>query len=351
MIIFNFNEAKCFFFIRQPFEKLNDHIPCSTSNKMGIKHINRYLKKYCNKGIQHISIEKLRGKTIVIDTSIYMYKFLEENALLENFFVLITNFREQDITPLFIFDGKADASKMDLLWKRVMKKRDALNEYHQLKEKIESSNESEKQFLKAKMEICRKKSTRIQDHDLTALKQLFDAMGVFYYTAEKEADIVCAYFVKRGFAWACMSDDMDMFVYGCSIVLREWNIDKSSGLLYDRNQIMKEVRVKPEHFSHLLLLMGSDYNQQAECVVNVYTAFKWYDEFINRDSYRDTFYHWLQNTRKISSVNETKLETISDMYIVPEDDDSIDMNKTLSPHMINWNELKKLMAPYGFVIM
>ena len=314
---------------------------------MGIKHLNRYLKKYCNKGIGNISIEKLRGKTIVIDTSIYIYKFLEDNALLENFFVLITNFREHDITPLFIFDGKADVSKMDLLWKRVMKKRDALRDYHALKERIGSveTTSDEKQQLLGKLETLRKKSTRIQDHDIAELKQLFDAMGVFYHTAEKEADIVCAYYVKKGFAWACMSDDMDMFVYGCDIVLREWNMHKSTGMLYDRNQIMKEVRVEPEHFSHLLLLMGSDYNQQVDgCEVNVYTAFKWYDEYIMNQ--REVgFYQWLQNTQKISPANATKLETICNMYIIPNE-----IRIETGSAYINWNELKKMMAPYGFVM-
>ena len=313
---------------------------------MGIKHLNRYLKKYCSsKSIANISIEKLQGKTIVIDTSIYIYKFLEENALLENFFVLITNFREYGITPLFILDGKADASKMDLLWKRVLKKRDALKEYNELKEKLESVRADEKQQFLGKMETLRKMSTRIQDHDLAELKQLFDAMGVFYHTAEKEADIVCAYFVKKGLAWACMSDDMDMFVYGCDYVLREWNIHESTGMLYDRNQIMKEMRVEPEHFSHLLLLMGSDYNQHVE--VNVYTAFKWYDGYMNHHRVGLGFYRWLQDTQNISLENAAKLKTICNMYVVPGNIEYKDPIETLTP---NWNVLKTLMAPYGFVI-
>ena len=320
---------------------------------MGIKNLNRYLKNYCNKGIGKISIDKLRGKTIVIDTSIYIYKFLEENALLENFFVLITSFREYEITPLFVFDGKADVSKMDLLWKRVHMKRDALKEFHKLKERIEAGgvrSASEKQHLLGKMEILRKKSTRIQEHDLAELKQLFNAMGVFYYTAEKEADIVCAHFVKQGFAWGCMSDDMDMLVYGCDIVLREWNLKQNTGMLYHLDTIRKEVRVKPEHFSRLLLLMGSDYNQEKENV-NVQTAFKWYDEYMAAASYDNNniigFYHWLQNTQRISSENAVKLDTIFNMYnSLP----TIDYLKQANSPTINWNEIKKLMAPYGFVI-
>ena len=326
---------------------------------MGIKFLNRYLKKHCNKGIEYnISLEKLKGKTIVVDTSIYIYKFLEENALLENFFILITQFREYRITPLFIFDGKADASKMDLLWKRVLKKRDAWKEYEKLKETIldKSANNNNKYVLD-KMEICRKNSTRIKENDLVELKQLFDAMGVFYYVATKEADVVCAYFVEKGFAWGCMSDDMDMFVYGCNFVLREWNIHKKTGLLYDRNQIMKELWMKPEYFSQVLLLMGSDYNQEI-CkneVISVQTAFKWYDEFMKHviigglrppdPKNKSSFYDWLENTKKITPENNKKLQTISDMYRVPESmEDHFVSSSSKKKTNINWTELRKLLT-------
>ena len=324
---------------------------------MGIKFLNRYLKKHCNKGIEYnISLEKLKGKTIVVDTSIYIYKFLEENALLENFFILITQFREYRITPLFIFDGKADASKMDLLWKRVLKKRDAWKEYEKLKETILDKTANNKYVLD-KMEICRKNSTRIKENDLIELKQLFDAMGVFYYVATKEADVVCAYFVEKGFAWGCMSDDMDMFVYGCNFVLREWNIHKKTGLLYDRNQIMKELWMKPEYFSPVLLLMGSDYNQEI-CkneVISVQTAFKWYDEFMKHviiggrsppdPKNKSSFYDWLENTKKITPENNKKLQTISDMYRVPESmDDHFVSSSSKKKTNINWTELRKLLT-------
>jgi 5'-3' exonuclease len=326
---------------------------------MGIKNLNRYLKRNCNKGLEYLTIDKLQGKTIVIDTSIYMYKYLEENALLENFFVLITHFRSYHITPLFIFDGKADASKMNLLWKRVMKKKEALKEYEKLKTTVDTVKECDRKQILEKMEMCRKNSTRVREDDVVLLKKLFDAMGVFYYTAPMEADIVCAYIVKKGFAWACMSDDMDLFVYGCNRVLREWNVHKNSGILYHRDQIIKEVRVEPGYFSHILLLLGSDYHQDI-CkheVIHIDTAFKWYDEFMKNvilmtivpGTNRFSFYDWLLGTRKISPENREKLETIEKMYQIPDDVMDVTMHLSSTPN-INWSELQKLMAPYGFVI-
>ena len=326
---------------------------------MGIKYLNRFLKKNCNKGIGYIHIDTLRGKTIVVDTSIYMYKFLEDDALVENFFIMITHFREYNITPLFIFDGKADASKMELLWKRVINKRCAMKEFDKLKSLLDDevdANESNKKKLTQKMEICRKNSIRIKERDIRVLKELFDAMGVFYFVAQTEADVVCAYFVKKGLAWACMSDDMDMFVYGCDFILREWNVITNTGILYDRNQIMKEVWVEPEYFSQLLLLLGSDYHQDVcknECI-HIDTAFIWYDEFMKNIIMKSvlpiskfSFYNWLQNTNNITLENSKKLETIWGMYVIP---DNIDTNFMKTKNSIDWTALQKLMAPHGFII-
>ena len=48
---------------------------------MGIKYLNKYLQTNCSNSITQISLCELKGKKIVIDTSIYLYRFLGENAL------------------------------------------------------------------------------------------------------------------------------------------------------------------------------------------------------------------------------------------------------------------------------
>ena len=84
---------------------------------MGIKHLNQYLQNNCKNSIKQIGFSELKYKKIVIDTSIYLYRFLGENALLENFYLMISIFREYNIIPLFVFDGKPPKEKYDLLKK------------------------------------------------------------------------------------------------------------------------------------------------------------------------------------------------------------------------------------------
>ena len=59
---------------------------------MGIQHLNPYLKKYTtNKAINKISLNELSGKKVVVDTSIYIYRFISEDALLENMYIYCSN--------------------------------------------------------------------------------------------------------------------------------------------------------------------------------------------------------------------------------------------------------------------
>ena len=71
---------------------------------MGIKNLNKFLQTTCSESIQNIHLSKLSGKKIVVDTSIYLYRYMKQESLLEKFYLMISIFRQYNITPLFIFD-------------------------------------------------------------------------------------------------------------------------------------------------------------------------------------------------------------------------------------------------------
>ena len=82
--------------------------------------------QYCRKktkSIYKIHLSDLYGKKICIDTMIYLYKFLTTEQLLENMFKLCTLFKKYNITPIFIFDGKAPIEKRKELDNRKRKKK------------------------------------------------------------------------------------------------------------------------------------------------------------------------------------------------------------------------------------
>ena len=78
---------------------------------MGIHLLNTFIQSIYNNGSRIINLSDLSGKKIVIDTSIYLYRFKALGGLLENMYLMCSITRFYNIHPLFVFDGKSDSNK------------------------------------------------------------------------------------------------------------------------------------------------------------------------------------------------------------------------------------------------
>jgi 5'-3' exonuclease len=287
---------------------------------MGIKNLNRFLLDQCQKtSIKKTSLKQLRGKSIVIDTSIYMYKFSGQDALLENFYLMISLFRKHQIAPLFVFDGKPPPEKRALLQERHALKQQAEEKYAELQKEMQNIQSSTdpsgnismvdaQKELALEMECLKKQFIRIRQKDTKSVKALIQAYGCTYYEAEGEADKVCAQMVICGKAWACLSDDMDMFVYGCPRVLRHISLLHSHVLLYDMELILQDLGWSEQLFKQIMVLSGTDYTptNKQKAQTNLYETVKWSREYLKRCPDRSVdFYQWLvQHTKYIADYDE-----------------------------------------------
>lgn len=229
---------------------------------MGIKYLNKYLRENCTqKSIRKLSLRHLKGKKIVIDTSIYLYRFKEEHALFENMFLLMSVLKHYEIIPLFVFDGKPPQEKKKLLLERVAKKKEAQEKVIVLKESLTTDDltlHDRKRIFK-EIDDYERQSIRITNTDIEQVQKLMTLYNVQYVVAPEESDQLCAYLVNKDIAWACMSDDMDMFLYSCKRVLRHTSILHHDVLLYDTTEIYNELKLSKTNMTELLLLMGTDY--------------------------------------------------------------------------------------------
>ena len=230
---------------------------------MGIKLLNKFLKENCKStnSIYTMHMSKLQGKSIVVDVSIYLYKYESDNTLTESIYTMISIFRHHNITPIFIFDGVSPTEKKELIESRLQKKRIAENEYYKLKEMSRecSDNTSEKNEIEEQMNSLKKKFVYMNKIKINKIKQLFDYYGMTYFDAPGEADQLCAWLVINKLAWACLSDDTDMFVYGCNRVLRYFSLINHTAVLYDYDNILKELDIDHYAFKEICVLSGSDY--------------------------------------------------------------------------------------------
>jgi flap endonuclease-1 len=278
---------------------------------MGIKNLNKYLYENCSKqAISKIHLRKLSGKTIVIDTSIYLYHFLGENALMENMYLLISILKLYEITPIFIFDGKPPPEKHELLRKRYTDKKEAHNRYQLLQESLGNMTSEERKEALLEMSTLKRQCIRIYDEDIIKIKELMDAYNVTYYVSPNEADDLCVYLVKKEHAWGCMSDDMDMFLYGCPYVLRNLSLMNHTITLYNTQQILVELELSEKEFCEIMTISGTDYNIHS--TTTLYETLKWFQEYkkyksicMDRNIKHLEFYIWLlKHTKYIKNYRE-----------------------------------------------
>ena len=171
------------------------------------------------------------------------------------------------------------SEKMDTLIERVKCKNQAEEEYKELEVRMQTQELSniEKQKLNKEMLDLKRQFVRIRPRHLNEIKELMDAFGIKYIEAESEADTLCAKLCLSGFAQACLSDDMDMFVYGVPIVLRHLSLFNHTAVMYDYSGILDELDISRSDFKDILLLSKHDYNNTENA--NIYDMVKHHNNF------------------------------------------------------------------------
>ena len=250
-------------------------------------------------------MSEFNGKKVAIDASIYLYRFIGENKLVEHMYLMVSIFKSHGVEPIFIFDGASPPEKKELLAERKEKKRIAEEKYQNIKNQIED-NEDKYEMLN-EMEKLKKQFIHIKEADYKVVKQLLDDSGVKWVDAPGEADELCAHFMHTGQVYACLSEDMDMFAYGCCRVLRHFSLVKHNVLFYDLEQILMQLQMNVQEFRQVIVLSGTDYNK--EDTTNLHDSVKWFYAYkqsiiLSEDAIQPTFYEWLaKNTNYIKNMD------------------------------------------------
>ena len=340
--------------------------------------MNKYLKQNVPTLIKNQKMSELSHKTVVIDSSIYLFKYVSSNSLLENFFNMISIFKEYDITPIFVFDGKTPKEKRELIEKRFKEKKDAINEYYSLKEKLrqdETLNDDAKEELTDKILRLKKSIVYLKKEQIDDVKELMTSYGVEYIDAEEEADTLCVQMVFEGKAWACISDDMDMFVYGCPRVIRYLSLTMRTYALYETSTMCEKLDVTLNELREICVLSGTDYNIQKtherfeneDHLENKDNAQQTYKTFgyamtlfkkykIQKDYTKETqyyaFYDWLLQEKHITNEEMETLRKVCKMFDIYINKKNNDNSKVYKKELgIDKGRLMKVMSKEGFLLV
>jgi 5'-3' exonuclease len=319
---------------------------------MGVRFLNKYLKNNCHHAINEKNFSYFSNKIIAVDASIYIYKYLKTNNLLEGIYSMIIAFKKHNIKPIFVFDGKSIEQKNDLILARKEKKEKARKEYNKLLEQynyltnsytnvnvnVNTNTHNENiDILVEKMNILKKECIQLKREDVTNIKELLTEFQIQYLDAENEADTLCVQLVKNNIAYACLSEDMDMFVYGCPRVLRYISVTHEKMVLYDFKKILTILKMNEEIFQIICILSGTDYNdyvdnhESCQCINKVLyymESYKLYKKQLYPHSHPkkiiiNDFENWLFNLppKTILNTNDncdlyyrTNYQTIKDIF-------------------------------------
>jgi 5'-3' exonuclease len=292
---------------------------------MGIPFLNNILREQCDQYIWQISLAELAGKKIAVDISIYLYKYETTDTLIENMYLMLSIFRQYNIIPIFVFDGKSPPEKKALLQKRRESKEAAKNEYIKLKDEIQTTDKREH------LEQLKKQFVYMTHDKIDKVKDLIRAYGATYYDAPGEADELCAVLVIKKKVWACLSEDMDLFVYGCNRVLRYLSLSNQSVILYYTKGILSSLNMTQKEFREICVLSGTDYNINTNnnlktngnnnvTLPNTIKLFRKY-----KDLYKDlnnmTFYNWIKESNL--DLDTDLLKKINGMFEILDIKDTI----------------------------
>jgi 5'-3' exonuclease len=331
---------------------------------MGIRYLNKYFREECKNtdAIKIIYMKQLSGKKIAVDISIYMYKFASENKLIENIYLMLSIFRHYNIIPVFVFDGKAPAEKKELIQQRIFEKKAAENEFNQLKTTLEynsNMDENEKHEIMNKMDILKKKFIYISKNQIDDVKNLITNYGMTYCDAPNEADELCAMFAIKGIVWACLSEDMDMFLYGCPRVLRYLSLMNHTFVLYDTKQILNRLQINQNELREICVISGTDYNANNVNHCDLFTTlkyFKKYKKYLNNDDecrlQTCSFYNWLtENIKYLEKYEDESFVTIYSMFDLKREYLKVFETIKIRNGQVIHNVIKEILKKDGFLFV
>ena len=312
---------------------------------MGVKNLSQFLNAHCSEVIKRLNIYQLKNKRIVIDTNMYLYQFLKASTILEGLYDMINILLYFQIEPVFIFDGKPPKEKKMVL---------DIN--RQKKKKAEALYKTSMNSTHAEKERMRKKFVRLTTKDINEAKELMDAYGLQYFVADGEAEQLCAKLVKMNYAYACLSEDTDLFLYECPRVLKNFDTNKCTIEIHCLQDFYKKLKITKDEFKEICVLSGTDYNFELTKYVNIHYIYKIFTNY-KLENYVGNFINYLINNKTRFNLDVylkmcyDKFDKVLMMFTTNETDITRIVKSKQNDMLINKERVMNIMRRDNFIFL
>jgi flap endonuclease-1 len=299
---------------------------------MGVRGLNTFIKKVCPECITTNKIEKYNGKTFGIDASILLYKYRHisnidggcENSHVIGFLNRIKYYKNNNIIPVFIFDGIPPEQKKITLKKRQSIKRKIYEKIDILKNtNIES--ESEQIQIDTEINFLTRQIINVTKTHINDVKNLLDILGVNYYNAPDEAEKYCVYLQKHNIIDYIVTDDTDVFTFGGVNILK--SSIKNDLIETDINLFLKKIGYSFTKFIDFCILSGCDYLPYIPSLAinTVYSLFKKHETI--EDIIKLNKYSFSEQYNSTTELNDVRLIFSQFNYELPKQLENKEVNK------------------------
>jgi len=240
---------------------------------------------------EEISFADLNDKDVAIDAMNTLYQFLSiirqrdgtplkdssgnVTSHLSGVFYRNINLLENNIRPVYVFDGSTPEIKSKESSKRKKKREEAREEWKKLRDEGKISEA----FSKATQ------SSRLTGDMIEESKKLLDAMGIAYVQAPSEGEAQAAAMVNGDDVYAVGSQDWDCLLFGADRMVRNLTERKtrktSSGgrkeISVERIQleaVLDQLEISREELVWMGIMMGTDFNPDGVHGIGPKTALK-----------------------------------------------------------------------------
>ncbi|CAN3366154.1 flap endonuclease 1 [Diutina catenulata] len=249
---------------------------------MGVKGLNQLLKEHAPGAFKEFQLKNLFGRKVAIDASMCLYQFLiavrqsdgqqltnedgETTSHLSGIFYRTIRLVENNIKPVYVFDGKPPVLKGGELEKRLKRREEA-------EKSLDQAKESGDLVETMKFE---KRMVRVSKEQNAEAKKLLELMGIPMVDAPCEAEAQCAELAAGGKVFAAASEDMDTLCYEPPFLLRHLTFSEARKMPIDQIEYpvaMEGLGLTKGQFIDMCILLGCDYCETIKGVGPV-TAYK-----------------------------------------------------------------------------
>lgn len=253
---------------------------------MGIKDFYKYLKSKYPECFIPVDYSTFAYQRIALDMMnvLYVYKARDDKNWLRRVIEFILYLRSLKVHPVCVFDGQSHPLKQSTVEKRRSDREKGKSRVDSLVQWVEHYKHTREispefqQFLSAHPEYISKLTGKpifaqldyyiqrqyknytihIRSTEVETLKQLLTAIGVVVLTAEHDGEALCSWLSATGKVELVVSNDSDVFFFGCQRVL--FKFTEQGGYQICLDDILQALGISYPAFVDLCLLCGTDFN-------------------------------------------------------------------------------------------